>query len=638
VNLMNIFSRSGEENESQKKGTERKQGTGYSMDDDFRSVYNPGKRMFKMNVLPRLGERLVAKGIVSQETIQYALKRQQKEPPEKRRKIGEILIKDFNIDRHLIYKEIASVYAFKEVDLSYETVDEKTIRFISGIFSAVPKDKRSKILEKRIIPFKVINEEKNILLMLSPDPTDSEVPELAVNFGFKRYETAYCKPEQIDELIAKVKPVENEYLDLLDEITPEIQDDKDEEEFQEEALDAEINQSLLVNLIEGCLLEAVRKGASDIHVIPTSRTTTEIYFRIDGKLQLWMKQETTKPEAIAAVFKDRSKNVNRFERDSAQDGFIQRKIDDYLIRYRVSILPIVSSEYKRKFESIVIRILDDRKVITDLNMLGFQEQAKEDFLKAIKKPSGIIILTGPTGSGKSTTLMAALHHVMDPSLNVITIEEPVEYLIRGARQLKISEKMNFDQALRCILRHDPDIVMVGEIRDLKTAEIAIKLANTGHLTFSTLHTNDAPSTVSRLYKMGIEPFLIAYAINIVVAQRLVRTLCNHCKEEIKNINYNIPLSLGFTVEEIEQITFYKAVGCDKCNNTGYKGRAAIHEALYFSKEIRHIILSSNSQIDENGIKQAALREGMLTLRASGRERIKEGITTCDEVAFVTAED
>jgi len=372
--------------------------------------------------------------------------------------------------------------------------------------------------------------------------------------------------------------------------------------------------------------------------MPRDKSTTDILFRIDGKLQLWLRQENTKPEAIAAVFKDRSKNVNRFEREKAQDGFIQRKVDDYLIRYRVSILPIVGSEYQRRFESIVIRILDDRKVITDLNKLGFQKKAKEDFLKAIKKPSGIVILTGPTGSGKSTTLMAALHHVIDPTLNVITIEEPVEYLIRGARQLKISEKMNFDQALRCILRHDPDIVMVGEIRDLKTAEIAIKLANTGHLTFSTLHTNDAASAVSRLYKMGIEPFLIAYAINIVVAQRLVRTICNNCKEEVKNINPNIPLSLGFTDEEIENTTFYRGAGCEKCNYSGYKGRVAIHEALYFHKEIRQVILSSNSQINEEAIKDLAIKEGMLTLRASGRERIKEGITTCDEVAFVTAED
>ncbi|RKY89675.1 type II/IV secretion system protein [candidate division KSB1 bacterium] len=591
-----------------------------------------------MKALTRIGERLIKKGIVSEETVQIALRIQEKEPPEKRRKLGEILINDFSVDRHLVYREIASIYAFREVDLSKDEMDDKCLKFISEVLSGLPKDKRSIVLKKKIIPYKLLDEKKNTLIFLTPDPTDREIPEIAMYFGYKRYEIAYCRMEQLDELIKKITPVENEYLELLQEITPEVQSVEEEEEFQEEALDAEINQSLLVNLVEGCLVEAVRRGASDIHIMPRDKSTTDILFRIDGKLQLWLRQENTKPEAIAAVFKDRSKNVNRFEREKAQDGFIQRKVDDYLIRYRVSILPIVGSEYQRRFESIVIRILDDRKVITDLNKLGFQKKAKEDFLKAIKKPSGIVILTGPTGSGKSTTLMAALHHVIDPTLNVITIEEPVEYLIRGARQLKIGEKMNFDQALRCILRHDPDIVMVGEIRDLKTAEIAIKLANTGHLTFSTLHTNDAASAVSRLYKMGIEPFLIAYAINIVVAQRLVRTICNNCKEEVKNINPNIPLSLGFTDEEIENTTFYRGAGCEKCNYSGYKGRVAIHEALYFHKEIRQVILSSNSQINEEAIKDLAIKEGMLTLRASGRERIKEGITTCDEVAFVTAED
>ena len=287
-----------------------------------------------------------------------------------------------------------------------------------------------------------------------------------------------------------------------------------------------------MNLVEGALVEAVRQGASDIHIIAKEGNRTEFWFRLDGNLKLWHVQEKTMPEAVAAVVKDRSKNVDRFEREMSQDGFIQRLIDDTMIRFRVSIMPIVGVEFRHKFESIVIRVLDDRKVITDLNKLGLQGPAKDFFYKAIAKPQGIVILTGPTGCGKSTTLVAALHQVIDPTVNVLTVEDPVEYIIRGARQLKIGPKMNFDQAIRGILRHDPDIVLVGEMRDKTTAEIAIKLANTGHLTFSTLHTNDAPSAVSRLYKMGIEPFLIAYAINIIVAQRLIRTLCTACKRPI----------------------------------------------------------------------------------------------------------
>ncbi|MDL1876296.1 type II/IV secretion system protein, partial [Cytophagia bacterium CHB2] len=340
--------------------------------------------------------------------------------------------------------------------------------------------------------------------------------------------------------------------------------------------------------------------------------------------------------AVAAVIKDRAINIDRFNRNIAQDGYIQRKIDNYHIRFRVSVLPIVVSESQRRYESIVIRVLDDRKVITDLNLLGLQEQAARDFDAAIRRPQGVIIITGPTGSGKSTTLVAALHRIMDPTKNVVTVEEPVEYLIRGARQVKLGPKLNFDQALRSILRHDPDIVMVGEMRDLKSAEIAVSLANTGHITFSTLHTNDAPSAVSRLYMLGVEPFLIANAINLIMAQRLVRKLCEHCKQATKNIDMNMARFVGFTEHEIRNTVFYQPVGCDKCYQ-GFRGRQCITEALLFTPEIRQIILKNAENIDEDLIRQESIRGGMLTLRASGRERIKSGTTTIEEVVAATVE-
>ena len=248
-------------------------------------------------------------------------------------------------------------------------------------------------------------------------------------------------------------------------------------------------------------------------------------------------------------------------------------------------------------------------------------------------------MTGPTGSGKSTTLVAALHHVIDPTVNVLTVEEPVEYIIKGARQLKIGPKMNFDLAIRGILRHDPDIVLVGEMRDKTTAEIAIKLANTGHLTFSTLHTNDAPSAVARLYKMGIEPFLIAYAINIIVAQRLIRTLCPACRRPVTKdeIDWEGYVKFGFTEEELKTSQLYEAAGCDKCSG-GYKGRAAIHEALYFTRDIRKIIVSSGADVDEEAIRAQAVKDGMWTLRKSGIERIKAGQTTVEEIASATTDE
>jgi type IV pilus assembly protein PilB len=343
------------------------------------------------------------------------------------------------------------------------------------------------------------------------------------------------------------------------------------------------------------------------------------------------------PEAVLAVVKDRTKNVDRFEREASQDGFIQRVVDGHQLRFRVSIMPIVTTEFQHKFESVVIRVLDDRKVITDLEKLGLQGPARNLFYKAIAKPQGIIILTGPTGSGKSTTLIAALYQVIDPTVNVLTIEEPVEYIIKGARQLKIGPKMGFEQAIRGILRHDPDIVLVGEMRDKITAETAIKLANTGHLVFSTLHTNDAPSAVARLYKMGIEPFLIAYAINIIVAQRLVRTLCKICKEPVEGSELADMLKFGFSKDELHAHTFYKAVGCEKCNG-GYKGRAAIHEALYFTKQIKTLILNAGEKVDENKLRDQASKDGMWTLRRSGMERMMEGSTSLEEIISSTTDE
>jgi type IV pilus assembly protein PilB len=360
--------------------------------------------------------------------------------------------------------------------------------------------------------------------------------------------------------------------------------------------------------------------------------------RVDGSLHLWHVQENTLPEAVAAVVKDRGKGMDRFEREMAQDGFIQREIDGFIIRFRVSVLPMVGTELKNKFESVVIRILDDRKVIKDLDRLGLTGIARQNFVKAINQPQGMVILTGPTGSGKSTTLVAALCQVINPEVNVLTVEDPVEYVIEGARQLKIGYKMGFEQAIRSILRHDPDIVLVGEMRDKETAEIAIKLANTGHLTFSTLHTNDAPSAVARLYKMGIEPFLIAYAINLIVAQRLIRTLCTKCKKKVSNFDESLMKAAGLNIAEWKELEVYSAVGCDDCNGTGYKGRMAIHEALYFTKDIRQIIVRSGAEVDEDTIRKQAKIDGTLSLRDSGLEKVKAGFTSIEEVLSSTMEE
>jgi type IV pilus assembly protein PilB len=590
--------------------------------------------MGKVNTKQHIGNLLLSRGVISEKELKLAENILNEEPAGSNRRLGQILHQDLNLDRHAIMREIASIYAFDEIFYGVDSLPQDKIETIKSYLELIPKETLDELVHQKAIPVSV---NSTSITIATPDPSNPELSAIISQLNYKEFDIRYCRYELIDDMLSKVYEQKNEFLDLLEDIDMEEgQISEVEEGVDEDEIDAEINQSMLNSLVEGMLVEGVRRGVSDMHIIPSGPTTTDIRFRTDGKLQLWYQQKSVKPEAITAVIKDKTRNVDRFERDSSQDGFIQRAVDNYNIRYRVSIMPMVGAQFDRKFESIVIRILDDREVITDLNVLGLQEQAKKDFVKAIEKPSGIVIITGPTGSGKSTTLVAALYYVIDPTKNVLTIEEPVEYLINGARQLKIGKNMTFEQAIRGILRHDPDIVLVGEMRDLQTAEVAIKMANTGHLTFSTLHTNDAPSAVSRLYKMGIEPFLIANAVNLVMAQRLVRKLCS-CKK-VYQPEYETLRGIGFSDTEIENTTFHKAVGCEKCYNTGYKGRVAIMEALYFSKEIKRIILQAGGEIDEEHIKETAIKNGMLTLRASGRERIKNGDTTVEEIMAITVDD
>jgi len=590
--------------------------------------------MGKVNTKQHIGNLLLSRGVISEKELHVAVQILDEEPAGSNRRLGQILYQDLKLDRHAIMREVASIYAFDEIFYGVDSLPGDQIEAIKSYLEHIPKETLDELVHQKAIPVAVSS---TSITIATPDPSNPELSTIISQLNYKEFDIRYCRYELIDDILSKVYEQKNEFLDLLEDIDMEDGQISDvEEEVDEDEIDAEINQSMLNSLVEGMLVEGVRRGVSDMHIIPSGQTTTDIRFRTDGKLQLWYQQKNVKPEAITAVIKDKTRNVDRFERDSSQDGFIQRSVDNYNIRYRVSIMPMVGAQFDRKFESIVIRILDDREVITDLNVLGLQEQAKKDFVKAIEKPSGIVIITGPTGSGKSTTLVAALYYVIDPTKNVLTIEEPVEYLIKGARQLKISKNMTFEQAIRGILRHDPDIVLVGEMRDLQTAEVAIKMANTGHLTFSTLHTNDAPSAVSRLYKMGIEPFLIANAVNLVMAQRLVRKLCS-CKE-VYQPEYETLRGIGFNDDEIRNTIFHKAVGCEKCYNTGYKGRVAIMEALYFSKEIKRIILQSGGEIDEELIKETAVKSGMLTLRASGRERIKNGDTTVEEIMAITVDD
>ena len=591
----------------------------------------------KLEINDKIGYLLFKKGIIDAQTLDKALNAKNNDRNKLRRNLAQILVDDFNFDHDVIFREVAILYAFRELDIDLEKMQEEYIERIRNMIEEGGDELKDLMIRDKIIPFIYDEQTKDKLIIAAVDPTNRNIPKIAFGLNAKKYEVIFIKKNDYEKLIEKVFPPENIFLkNIMDE--DDIFIPNEETEDLEEDIDAEINKSALINLVEGALLEAVRKGASDIHFIPCSGHRTEIYMRVDGTLRLWHVQENTLPEAVIAVVKDRGKGMDRFEREMAQDGFIQREIDSFIIRFRVSVLPMVGTELKNKFESVVIRILDDRKVIKDLDKLGLTGVAKQKFVKAINQPQGLVILTGPTGCGKSTTLVAALYQVVNPEVNVLTVEDPVEYVIEGARQLKIGHKMDFEQAIRAILRHDPDIVLVGEMRDKVTAETAIKLANTGHLTFSTLHTNDAPSAVSRLFKMGIEPFLIAYAINLIVAQRLIRKLCPKCKRRVTKYDEVYMEAAGLDVDEWKKYEIYEAVGCDDCSGIGYKGRMAIHEALYFTREIRYLIVKSGEEVDEEQIRMQAKKDGTLTLRESGLEKVKMGMSTIEEVLSSTMEE
>jgi type IV pilus assembly protein PilB len=594
-------------------------------------------------VSSKFAQYLVRNEYFDLETMQKAEKKMEQYGGNSASALARVLEIEFGAAHDTVYEALSIHYAFPTFKKSIEEIPEVQLEACKQVLDSMRRDSdedfKRKLLFHKILPFGVHKSNRDLLRVLATDPTNKVIQEISTRTQFRRLEIYWAPQKTIEDIIARVAPQKNEFLQLLEEAGQIVNEavTQEVEVLDEQALDEEINKSLLVNLFEGCLIEAVRRDASDVHIIPFGKDAVDIFFRIDGKLQLWLRQENTAPEALTAVVKDRSNGVDRFERDTAQDGFAQRVVDDHLIRYRISILPIVSQEYERRFESVVIRVIDDRKVITDFRKLGFQEQAEKEFLKSINTSKGIVIVTGPTGSGKSTTLMAALHHVIHPGVNVLTCEDPVEYVIRGARQLKIGHKMSFEQAIRSILRHDPDIVMVGEIRDKITADTAVKLANTGHLTFSTLHTNDAPSAISRMYKMGIETFLLAYSINIIIAQRLVRKLCVHCRRPLSKEHWEAAMQLGLSREELEAGKIFEPVGCPKCHN-GYKGRINVAEALYFYPEIRQEIVKSTNDIDEERIRKIAEKHGMLSMRDSGVERMREGLTDLTEVLFVTSED
>ncbi len=428
---------------------------------------------------------------------------------------------------------------------------------------------------------------------------------------------------QVTELVGA------EYAEELGLEDPSLEVLEEQEEIDLESIERSSEEAPVVRLVNVILVEALKRGASDIHIEPYEKEF-RIRFRIDGVLYNIMNPPLRLKDALTSRIKIMSK-LDISEKRLPQDGRIKIKVKlegrSRELDFRVSSLPTLFGE------KVVLRLLDKEKLMLDMTKLGFEPQSLEKFQRNINKPYGMVLVTGPTGSGKTNTLYSALQSLNTPETNIMTAEDPVEFNLPGINQVQIKDQigLNFAAALRSFLRQDPNIILVGEIRDFETAEIAIKAALTGHLVLSTLHTNDAPSTVSRLMNMGIEPFLVATSVNLIQAQRLIRRICKDCKEEAPT---PVPalVDLGFSPEEARTIKTYRGRGCQNCNGTGYKGRIGLYEVMEITDELRELILVGASALE---LRKKAIEEGMITLRSSGLEKLRQGITTIDEVVRET---
>ena len=557
----------------------------------------------------RLGELLVREGLLTREQLLGALEEQRRTGM----RLGYVLVKLGLIQELEITKMLARQYRIPAVDLSRFEVDPKIIKLIPAEI-AVKHD---------VLPLK---REGRTLTVAMAEPTNVAViedlkfvtrfdifPVIAGEFTLRTAIERYY--EQTDaQLETLLKDMEDEDLEVI------------EEEQDEDAPTQVADDAPVVKLINGILTDAVRRGASDIHIEPFEKEI-RVRYRVDGALLEVMKPPVKLRAALTSRVKIMS-NLNIAERRVPQDGRIKLKMGSRVIDFRVSTLPVIHGE------KIVLRILDKGNLTLDLQKFGFEPKAEKDLMRAILNPYGMVLVTGPTGSGKTTTLYSALSRINTMEVNIMTAEDPVEYNIHGINQVLVRTDigMTFAAALRAFLRQDPNIIMVGEVRDLETGSIAIKAALTGHLVLSTLHTNDAPSTVTRMVDMGIEPFNVASAINLIVAQRLVRRICESCKQEHQYSPEELSV-LGISEREATGITFYKGAGCDACGDTGYKGRQGLYEVMTMSPEVRRMILRGGSTEE---LRNQAVKEGMLTLRVDGMQKIRKGVTTLEEVVKETA--
>ena len=559
----------------------------------------------------RLGDLFVREGLVSADQLQEALTEASKSGT----RLGHALVKLDLVDEDELTRMLAKQYRVPAIDLDKVKVDERILRLI-------PDELAFKHL---VLPLRRVG---RTLTVAMANPTDMGAiedlkfitrheiePVVAGEYTLRAYLESYY--ETADEGMADL------LSDFIEEDMEFVEDEK--EEVSIAALQEQVDAAPVVKFINGLLTDAVAKGVSDIHIEPYENEV-RVRYRIDGTLREIMKPPMKMRAALTSRIKILA-DLNIAERRIPQDGRIKLRLRKRVVDFRVSTLPVIFGE------KIVLRILDKGNLSFDLGTFGFEPKAERDFMEAIAKPYGMVLVTGPTGSGKTATLYSALSKVNTPEVNIMTAEDPVEYNLHGINQVLVRTQigMTFAVALRAFLRQDPNIIMVGEVRDLETGGIAIKAALTGHLVLSTLHTNDAPSTVTRLMDMGLEPFNVASALNVVSAQRLVRRICEACRQETSYPDEYFEAA-GIPADFVKRTTLLKGEGCEACNGTGYVGRMGVYEVMAMSGGLRKLVMQGAST-DE--IRDLAIQEGMLTLRHDGLRKVEKGITTLEEVVKET---
>lgn len=561
----------------------------------------------------RLGDLLVKEGVISPVQLQKA----QEEARAGGTRVGHALVKLGFVAEDDLIRMLARHYRVPAVDLARAQVEPRILRL-------VPAEVAIKHL---VIPLRRAGRTLTVAMVNPQDLSAIDVLKFI----------SRCEIEPVVAGEFTLRKQLEKYYDTADQRMSEILSDlagAEDVEFAEEekddvsvaALQEQIEQAPVVKFINGLLTDAVLKGASDIHIEPYEKEV-RVRYRIDGALMEVMKPPMKMKAGITARIKILA-DLNIAERRVPQDGRIKLRMKNRVVDFRVSTLPVIFGE------KIVLRILDKGNLTFDLSKFGFEKKAEQDFMDAISNPYGMVLVTGPTGSGKTTTLYSALSKVNTHEVNIMTAEDPVEYNLHGINQVQVRNEigMTFAAALKAFLRQDPNIIMVGEIRDLETGSIGIKAALTGHLVLSTLHTNDAPSTVTRLIDMGLEPFNVAAALNLVTAQRLLRRICPNCKTEAKYSDEYMRAA-RLPDDFVQRVTLYKGEGCDQCGGTGYRGRQGLYEVMAATSTIRKLIMQE-AGTDE--LRHAAIQEGMLTLRMDGLVKIEKGITTLEEVVKETA--